>query len=311
MCTLFGWSKPSGPYAVGLTAWHLEDVRRPDPFQAEPAGPREWMAQVWYPAAPAPDAKTLGGTVAFPEAGVWYPRPPGPLVTRQEPVASTLRQLIPRYGLPSLAFHQVTHLQTHAYPEAPFASAAAPAPLLLFSPGYYIETLTSSSALLEELASHGYVVASLSHPGQSFVTVFPDGRSVGMDLGHPRRAADSAALGPLDEASLALWLDDARLVLDEAQRRGLPGSGDLLAGQVDLGRAGVFGVALGGRLAAELCRSDARCVAGISLDGRSGAVDRPFLFVYSEGNRGLNQDAWAQRASRPTNWVCGGRGRCI
>ena len=297
MCTLFGWSKPTGPYAVGLSAWHVLDPRRPDPFQ--PDGPRAWMVQVWYPAAPAPEAKTLGGSVAFPEAGVWYPRPPGPLVTRQEPLASALRQLIPRYGLPGLAFHQVTHLQTHAYPEAPVAPGAAPCPLLLFSPGYFIETLTSSSALMEELASHGYVVASLSHPGESLATVFPDGRVVGLDLSQTRLAGEAGALGPAGEASLALWMEDAGLALDEAQRRGQPGSGDRLAGQLELGLAGALGVALGGTLAAELCRADPRCAAGVSLDGPTNSLERPFLSVYSEGGRGLNQAAHEQ-ARQPT-----------
>src|SRR5512141_941281 len=113
MCTLFGWSKPGGPFAVGVTGWHLMDGGRVDPSRVrgrQEQAAREWMVQVWYPAGAGPGAKTLGGTVAFPEAGVWHPRPTGPLVMRQEPMASTLRQLLPRYGLPGAAFHQVTHL---------------------------------------------------------------------------------------------------------------------------------------------------------------------------------------------------------
>jgi hypothetical protein len=255
------------------------------------------MVQVWYPAEPGPQSKPLDGTVAFPEAGLCYPRraQAGPLVMRQAPMAGTLRQLLPRYSLPGAAFHQVTHLSTHAYPEAPVASGAGVCPVLLFSSGYFIETLTSNSALMEELASHGYVVASLSHPGEDLATVFPDGRVAGLDLAHPFVAGSAEALGPQSDASLALWMADARYMLDELELRGAAGSGDVLAGKLDLARVGAFGIAQGGTLAARLCREDARCAAGASLDGPAAApAERPFLFVNSEENRGLNQAAAEQ-----------------
>ena len=272
MCTLFGWSKPDGPFAVGVTAWHLSRETR------------EWMVQVWYPAEAGPAGKTLGGTVAFPEAGVWLPRPAGPLVMRQAPMANTLRELLPRFGLPGAAFHQVTHLSTHAFADAPPAADAGQCPVLLFSGGYYIETFTSSSALMEALASHGYVVASLSHPGEDIATVFPDGQIVGLELPSP-----AEALGPDRPESLAVWLADAKFMLDEFERRGAAGSGDPLAGRLDLGRLGAFGIAQGGSLAAELCRQDERVGAGASLDGAvEAAPARPFLYVHSEKQRGMN-----------------------
>jgi hypothetical protein len=285
MCTLFGWTKPTGPFAVGVTGWHLVEAGRVDPRLG---GAREWMVQVWYPAEAAPEgAKMLGGTVAFPEAGVWYLRAPrpGPLVMRQAPMADTLKALLPRFALPGAAFHQVTHLSTHARADAPPASDAGPCPVLLFSSGYFIETLTSSSALMEEMASHGYVVASLSHPGDDIATVFPDGRMVGLELD-----TASEALGPAGPESLARWLADAKFTLEELARRGTAGSGDPFAGKLDLERVGAFGIAQGGTLAAELCRTDVRCRAGASLDGDvGGPVGRPFLFLQSEGQRGLNR----------------------
>ena len=206
---------------------------------------------------------------------------------RQAPMAGTLRSLLPRYGLPGAAFHQVTHLSTHTFADAALAAEAGPCPVLLFSGGYFIETLTSSSGLMEALASHGYVVASLSHPGEDIATVFPDGRIVGLE---PRSLAE--ALGPDGPESLAVWTVDAKFVLDEFERRGSAGSGDLLAGWLDLGRMGAFGIAQGGTLAAKLCQDDGRCGAGASLDGAVGAaLSRPFLFVHSEQRRGMNAAA--------------------
>src|SRR5947209_19324255 len=116
MCTLFGWPKPTGPYAVGLTAWTLTDPSRLEPFGPPPSAPREFMAHVWYPARPGPKADPLGGNVAFPEAGVWHPRPPVTLVMRQANLPATLPRLIERFHLPRLAYNQTTFVRTHPYP---------------------------------------------------------------------------------------------------------------------------------------------------------------------------------------------------
>jgi hypothetical protein len=88
---------------------------------------------------------------------------------------------------------------------------------------------------------------------------------------------------------------DAKFVLDEFERRAAAGSGDLLAGKLDLTQVGAFGIAQGGTLAAKLCREDIRCGAGASLDGIVDApAERPFLFVQSEARIGMNQAAIEQ-----------------
>jgi hypothetical protein len=49
----------------------------------------------------------------------------------------------------------------------------------LFSPGYdgVYQIYTS---FIEDLVSHGFIVASINHPYVSGITVFPDGRTVGL-----------------------------------------------------------------------------------------------------------------------------------
>ena len=304
MCTLFGWPKPGGPYAVGLTTWLISDPSRLEPFLPAGAGPREFMAHVWYPAQPGPKDDPLGATVAFPEAGAWHPRPAARLVMRQDPLPSTLRQLIQRFNLPGAAYNQVTFLRTHSYPEAPVAGSAAPFPVLVFSHAYWLESATSHTYLMEELASRGYVVASLSHPYESLATVFPDGRIVALDLDNPRldaerRFAQLAAItrerSPLMEASLQLWAADTHCLLDEVERRNAA-AGEGLAGRLDVNRIGVFGVGFGGSVAGQVCRAERRCAAGINIDGlqvplgdvAEHALERPFMFVTSEEHRGVN-----------------------
>ena len=305
MCNAFGWSKPTGPYKVGLTTWTISDPSRLEPFEEDVTAQREFMAHVWYPAQPGPKDDPLGGNVAFPEAGVWHPRPKVTLVLRQGALPDTLRQLIQRFGLPGLAYNQVTFLRTYSYPEAPVAASAAPFPVLVFSHDYWLESATSHTHLMEELASHGYVVASLSHPYESLATVFPDGRIVGLDLANARidaerRFAQIAALAqersPLMEASLQLWAADTHCLLDEIEQRNAAGSGDALSGRLDLSRLGVFGAGFGGSVAGQVCRHEARIAAGINIDGAQTTLGdvadhplaQPFMFLTSAAHAGMN-----------------------
>lgn len=304
MCNLFGWPKPAGPFSVGTTAWHFIDPLRVDPFASDgaagPAGLRALMANVWYPAAPGQAIKRLNGTVGFPEGGVAYPRPPLTLLTRAGPLPNTLHRLVEHFRLPGAALHQVTHLNAFALPEAAPVASETPWPVLLFSHGYGLENAVSGSFLTESLASHGYVVISVSHPGESLATVFPDGRIAALDFDNPRLEL-AARLAEIETSegdwglraaqSLDLWAGDLRFVLNELER--LSGSGmdnplGGLAGQLNLAHVGALGVGFGGSAALELAAHDARISAVASLGGRLAAGsasigERPSMFIAGLG----------------------------
>lgn len=53
---VFHFPSPTGLYGIGTTTYHWVDMTRPEPITADAADHRELMAQVWYPATPAPDA---------------------------------------------------------------------------------------------------------------------------------------------------------------------------------------------------------------------------------------------------------------
>jgi predicted dienelactone hydrolase len=303
MCNLFGWPKPTGPFPVGTTAWNFVDPLRADPFaregEAGPAGLRAVMVNVWYPAQASPGAKRLSGTVGFPEGGLAYPRPPLTLLTRAGALPDTLKWLVEHYKLPGAVLHQVTHLNTFALPEAIPAAGDERWPVLLFSHGYGLENAVSDSYLTESLASHGYVVVSVSHPGESLATVFPDGRVVTLDIDHPR--LDLAARldeiesgsGPWGERatqSLDLWAADLGFVLDELQRLNTPSLDNPLtglAGRLDLEHVGVAGIGFGGTAALEFAARDARIRAATSMGGRvvpgsTSLGERPSMFISNQ-----------------------------
>ena len=279
MCTLFGWPKPTGPHPVGTQAWPLVDPLRADPLvTAGPGGLRTLMVNAWYPAANAeggPAGSRLGGTVGFPEGGVLYPRPPFTLLARQGPLPATLRRLVEHHALPGAALSQITHLTTHARAGAPLA--AGPWPVILFSHGYGLENALSNSYLFETLASHGYVVLSVSHPGESLATIYPDGRLAALDVDDPQLdfaarlaeiRAESGPWGQRATESLARWTADLQTVLADLERLNAPGPDNAWAGQLDLTQIGALGVGLGGSAALALAAADPRVKAVAALDSR-------------------------------------------
>ncbi|MDQ6827341.1 MAG: family membership, partial [Gemmatimonadota bacterium] len=72
------------------------------------------------------------------------------------------------------------------------------------------------------------------------------------------------------------------------QRLNASDSSGLFTGRLDLARVGVFGHSFGGAAAAQFCHDDARCKAGIDVDGAplgsvvQDGLRQPFMFVLSD-----------------------------
>lgn len=143
--------EPSGPEAIGVADLRLVDTTRRDPYK--PAVPRELMVSVWYPAA------DVTGSPARP----WLT----PALTR------VYADSLARIGAP--AMQRLTIAPSHGYLGAPAETSRGPLPIIVFSPGLGMPR-ELSTAHVEDLASHGFVVIALSHTYESLATEFPDGR---------------------------------------------------------------------------------------------------------------------------------------
>jgi predicted dienelactone hydrolase len=65
--------------------------------------------------------------------------------------------------------------RTNAVSDATPSGVPRSLPLIAASPGF-TNSRSSLTALAEDLASHGYVVAGVDHTYESYATAFPDGR---------------------------------------------------------------------------------------------------------------------------------------
>jgi len=143
-------------------------------------------------------------------------------------------------------------------------------PVVVFSHGGFGLRLSNISTY-RELASRGYIVASLDHTYQSIATIVPGS---GVILASPEYQAllqgaldgDSEADAGMRQA-LEIRVADVRFVLDRLERLNQDPASSILSGRLDLARVGLFGHSLGGATAAQVCRVDSRCKAMLDIDG--------------------------------------------
>jgi predicted dienelactone hydrolase len=266
---------PRGPFAVGRAVYDWVDNSRAERHAEAVGEPRELLIWIWYPAAPSPGA----------EIGDYAPA--GWEATGE------------------LWGFETEGARGHAFPEAPVASDEARYPVLLFSGNGF--PAFNHTALLEEVASHGYVVVGVTHTYQTPITVFPDGRSIPM-----APEFIQSFFGPFTdsvaetlrqrEAIVDYKVADLQSVLHQLEL--LDRGSDRLAERLDLGRIGAFGHSMGGNAALELCRVDRRCQAAVNLDGanwtevgRTGLTQPAMLITVERDEEGPCPDSDAYPAA--------------
>jgi hypothetical protein len=237
------------------------------------------LVSFWYPA---------GGTDAKP-AGPYIPGPGQPLKARL--LSTMLRVRVQSLGSAilrdPLSSDWLSAVKTHVVDNAEVSNAKASFPVLLFSPGFGASP-TEYSALLEDIASHGYVVVAI-HPTDFLpVTVFEDGRAAYAPLW-------STALYDLQK-DYPIWVQDMLFAVDQVFRADKDPQSPFF-NRLDLTKVGAFGHSFGGAAAAGACHFDSRIRAGLNLDGApqgnrsTWKFPQPFMLVQSD-----------RRAYQGTEW---------
>lgn len=214
---------------------------------------------------------------------LWYPaRPTG----RRAPymlLAETKPQFIYWHSIRTNSWQNAPAVQT--------GPLAEPFPLLLFGP-MWAGRRTQDTFLAEELASHGYVVAAIDHPGNGARIELANGTILKSDRA---RALSNQTTAPAVRAlwtrELALWTADNEYVLGMLTAH----PPTWLAGRIDNTRIGAFGhsfggaasMALLGQYPAQAPRIQAPRVQaalnmdGWTFDGLTRRTTEPVLFLYA------------------------------
>ncbi len=263
----------TGPFAVGKVTVHWTDESRIEPLSPNHE-PREVMVDIWYPAEPS-----NAGPADYLDAAAY-----------EKAIGADGFQKFFREASETLK----QGVQTHAFAAPLYARSAKQSPVLIFSPGGGMPREVYA-AQLEDLASHGYVVAAISHPYDAIVTIFPDGRQVAYS--DKRWPATPSLEGEANLNQLEWHANDIRFVLDELTHANLAGSSALpFAGRLDLTHVGAFGHSFGGIAAAHACQLDRRFKACLNeddlvaskpfyLDARSWGMDQAFMLILRDAPR--------------------------
>jgi len=264
--------KPTGPYRIGTLNLSFVDSARAEVLTDDPGDFRSVPAQVWYPARPA--------------AG----RSPAKYRS-----ASETRAVASFLGWPLFANSVFALMNTHSFADADPDLSAAPYPLIVYHHGYGGHTGVHV-ALIEELASYGFVVASVGHAFESAFSMGPDGELVSFSADNPvyvgrleeahgdrQEALKDAIIGaesvdeqarayralldasPRHQESTRMWAADGSFIVDRLAE--MSNSEGVLAGMIDDERVGVVGHSLGGAAAGQSAATDSRVLAAADMDG--------------------------------------------
>lgn len=262
--------QPTGPAPVGTTSLHLVDRSRPDPWVPS-AGHRELMVSMFYPS--------------------WVPLGhPSEYTTPAESAAFVEGQRDLGVPVPEdIPDDILSTVRTNATADALPAPRPGGRPLIVLSPGFSLSR-SSLTGLATELASDGYVVATVDHTYESFGTSLPGGRfatCVACDI-------EDYSKVPRGRAK------DISFVLNRLLSRRAPWQ---YARMIDEDRIGIAGHSIGGNSAATAMAADPRIDAGVNLDGTffepvRERLSRPFMLL---GTAELHTPA-GEDESWPRDW---------
>ncbi len=266
---------PTGLFKVGRTLFDWTDTTRYDPF--ETSKKRELMVWVWYPVTATNKCRRAAYL-----PGKW-----GESAAKGHAFdlhmklnEGKLSLFIPR---PPVSALSIQNIKTASYENALIDSAKS-FPVLFFSPGLGMMP-TDYTAILENIASHGYIVVGVNPTHFVGSTYFSNGTSVG---GIPILSRFENL-----ENFISVWVNDLLFSMKKIKELNLSDK-SLLFHHVNLNEAGIFGHSYGGAAAAVACFKDSTFKAGINLDGsprgraEQWKIKQPFLILQSD--HGIHTD---------------------
>jgi pimeloyl-ACP methyl ester carboxylesterase len=257
--------RPSGRFGIGRAAFDwIDPNRRSD--MTEDIGPHaELMVYLWYPTE---SLVTKVKGILFPGAKQ---------IDSAQGVSVPLKAKMFGGNWTSVVSGSIT---SHAVENALIAKDPKAFPVILFSPGAFGTTFQYSS-IIEDLVSHGYIVAAIEHTSEVFAVVFPDGRvHVYSETRIPKESIPPPGSTKEEyEAKLEAWYRhnvdvraaDISFVLDKLTElnRNSNGTSQFLR-RLDLDHVAVVGHSRGGWAAVVACRRDPRIRACVNEDGNAG-----------------------------------------
>lgn len=289
--------EPEGKYPVGTMFMSFVDHARKDSFSSH-HGYRNIAVEVWYPADSIKGKKVLN---FFPERHM------------SEYLAQSIM-------MPNV-FDHIALVKTHSYINADLAGKAGKYPVIVFSGGY-LSFPGQNTVLMENLASEGYIVFSISHPYEYFATEYPDGKIVKFNekqvsnlqnelvkisKAYPGDTSSAtyekyqAKKAGISNRSINIWSDDTKFVANEIERLESGAVKSIFTSRLNTSEMGVFGHSFGGATAGQVCLEDSRFKAFINLDGApfgdsiNQLIKQPFMIMNGDTHKELIEGGYSPK----------------
>ena len=235
---VFSLPTPTGPHPIGTQTFQWTDSTRMEWFTKENLSDlRKVLVQVWYPSQKPEKEK------------------PEPYIDHIDIRAKTIGNA---GGFPGELISHINLVKTHSFLNLDPDLSQSPYPVLVLSHGI-TGMRQIHTALIENLASHGYVVVALDHPYDCNLTVFQDGTIADYrsDItGYP----DSVNIR---RNQLDTRVADVGFVLDKLTKLSTT---SVFNGVMDLNKVGVLGHSYGGATAIQVSYEDVRVKSCLVLD---------------------------------------------
>ncbi|OGB97497.1 hypothetical protein A3F06_03090 [candidate division TM6 bacterium RIFCSPHIGHO2_12_FULL_36_22] len=264
-CPLFNeFPMPTGNYSVGIINEHWIDPN----LKYEQKERNEFNVQIFYPS-------DFDKTKKFPY---------------QSEKIEALKKILPKqFMIPSFVWNcLLDNIYSYAQPNVPIANHENNYPIIIYLPGIGSEDL--HNLYLEELASHGYVIAAIEPPFDILVSVFPNDVLIELNptLAKAVKENNREEIYKYRDEAHERWSNYIEVTLKRLKKLN-EDKQSIFYQKLDIEKIGILGHSHGGAVALDFCQKNKLCKAGINMDGwtktynSSKYFNTPFLFMLSEG----------------------------
>ena len=245
--------KPTGNFSVGTIVYEWTDDTRELQYSSHIGDKRTIIVQIWFPAS----------------------------------IDSS--DIIAPYSALSNDYKNV---KSNSYLRPSLTTELKSAPLIFISPGRGTERYLYST-LTEDLASHGFIVASIDMPGIGY-TIYKDGLVIKPSSKYkPPKGMMAGPYEKVDEffeKPTAIGNQDLNFALKKIAELNDSDINNRFTNRIDLQNIGIFGHSLGGRIAGEFASKNENVKAYISMEGIpprkvrfNGEISIPIVMLCSSG----------------------------
>ena len=286
--------KPAGNYHVGCKVMYFTDFSRKEKLTLKANDYRTLKVKIWYP------SDETGDSV---------------LTYLKEYPSDLLLKRFSAFSEDICFFERVKTCPTNTYANVKLSDKVSSFPVIFFSQGYYFGLDDLCFSYMENLASQGYIVVSITHPYDQVITNTENNGYIEINSFRGVRAfyqwkkteffhdkdPDPQNKNKINrimrayfrgmrifDKSLDLWVADTQFVLDTLTEISNSSEGHLFFGKLNLNEIGAMGQSFGGAVAGQLCYIDQRFKAAVNLDCfqfgdiYQNSLNKPILLIESE-----------------------------